>query len=294
MKVRLQKFIADCGHTSRRKAEDLIVQGRVLVNGKIQKVLGTKVDPQGDTVEVDGTLLDLNMVSRVYILMNKPRGCVTTLSDPEERKTVMDVLGEVNERVYPVGRLDYLSEGLLLLTNDGELANYIMHPSYEVIKVYEVKVFGLVSSKILKSLREGVHMDGEFYKPLSVRPLKTLANKTWLEFRLKEGKNREIRNICESVGLTIDKLKRVAIGNLTINGLAPGNFTYLTKNKILREIKKSYHSPKSTFHLKEKKLKDKKLADDPSFVKYRKETYLDVMKSYKEKFQNSEPATEIK
>jgi len=287
VEIRLQKYIADCGVTSRRKAEELITQGRVTVNREIATVLGTKVDPAKDVVEVDGSLIDLSSVSKVYIVMNKPRGFVTTVSDPEGRNTVMELIMEVSERVYPVGRLDYLSEGLLLLTNDGELANKIMHPSFQVSKVYEVKVFGLVSPKILRKLREGVTVDGDFLKPISVRPIKQLENKTWLEFKLGEGKNREIRKLCEEVGLTVDKLKRVAIGNLNIKGIAPGNYTYLTKGQLERKINKEYESAKPSILIKAKKFGERKLANDESYVKYRKETYLDVMKSYKEKAQLS-------
>jgi len=287
MEIRLQKYIADCGVTSRRKAEELIVEGRVLVNREVANILGTKVNPAKDVVEVDGSILDLSSVSKIYILMNKPRGFVTTVSDPEGRNTVMELIREVSERVYPVGRLDYLSEGLLLLTNDGELANKVMHPSNQVTKVYEVKVFGLVSPKILRKLREGVTVDGDFLKPLSVRPIGQLENKTWLEFTLGDGKNREIRKICEAAGLTVDKLKRVAIGNLNIKGIAPGNYTYLTRQQLERKLLKSYESVRPSVLIKAKKFGERKLANDESYVKYRKETYLDVMKSYKEKAQLS-------
>jgi 23S rRNA pseudouridine2605 synthase len=229
LKVRLQKFIADCGVTSRRKAEDLIVQGRVKVNGILATVLGTKVNPQEDVVTVDGELIDMAMVSRVYLLMNKPRGYVTTLDDPEGRKTVMDLCKEVSERIYPVGRLDYLSEGLLILTNDGEVANMIMHPSHNIQKVYEVKIFGAVSLPILSKLREGFVIEGTKVRPEAVRVIKQLKTKTWLEFRLREGKNREIRRICEAAGLTIDKLKRVAIANLSVDDIRPGSYMFITK-----------------------------------------------------------------
>ncbi|TDJ07428.1 MAG: rRNA pseudouridine synthase [Deltaproteobacteria bacterium] len=279
--------MADCGITSRRKAEDLITQGRVTVNTMVADVLGTKVDPAKDVVEVDGQLLDLNSVSKVYLVMNKPRGFVTTVSDPEGRHTVMELIKEVSERVYPVGRLDYLSEGLLLLTNDGELANRIMHPSNQITKVYEVKVFGLVTPKILRKLREGVTVDGDFLKPLSVRPIKQLEHKTWLEFTLGDGKNREIRKICESCGLTVDKLKRVAIGNLNIKGIAPGNYTYLTKGQLEKKLSKDYQTTRASIIIKAKKFGERKLANDESYAKYRKATYLDVMKSYKEKAQLS-------
>ena len=285
MEVRLQKYIADCGITSRRKAEDLIVKGRVKINGTTVTLLGTKIDPEKDTVLVDGSLADHRSVQKLYILLHKPRGYVTTVSDPQGRDTVMDLIREVSERVYPVGRLDYLSEGLLLMTNDGEVANTIMHPRHEVIKVYEVKIFGVLDPQMLYKLREGVTVEGELLKPLSVRPLKQLDNKTWVEIRLAEGKNREIRKICEALDITIDKLRRVAIGNLTINGIAPGRYVYLSKKDIYNglNLKSDYFSPKKSITIKARKSTVKKMANDVSYKKYRKDTYNSVMRSYAEK-----------
>jgi 23S rRNA pseudouridine2605 synthase len=285
VEVRLQKYIADCGITSRRKAEDLIVKGRVKINGTTVTLLGTKIDPEKDTVLVDGSLADHRAVQKLYILLHKPRGYVTTVSDPQGRDTVMDLIREVSERVYPVGRLDYLSEGLLLMTNDGEVANTIMHPRHEVIKVYEVKIFGILDPQMLYKLREGVTVEGEFLKPLSVRPLKQLDNKTWVEIRLAEGKNREIRKICEALDITIDKLRRVAIGNLTINGIAPGRYVYLSKKDIYNglNLKSEYFSPKKSITIKARKSTVKKMANDESYKKYRKDTYNSVMRSYAEK-----------
>lgn len=292
--VRLQKYIADCGVTSRRKAEELISEGRVVVNGIKVTEQGVKVDPKEDVVEVNGTMIDVLTVDHVYIMMNKPRGYVTTVSDPEGRKTVMDLI-PIKTRVYPVGRLDYLSEGLLLFTNDGDLANKIMHPSFEVTKTYEVKVFGKVSAVLLKKLRAGVQDGKDFLKPKNVRVIEQLPNKTWLEFRLDEGKNREIRRICEACGLTIDKLKRVAIGNLAINKTQPGKWEYLTKSDLLKTmgINKDgtrsstytdYVSVKKTVDAKKfsKKQKDAKPADSKEFSRYRKEEYYETIKLQKE------------
>ena len=292
--LRLQKYIADCGFTSRRKAEDLIKQGKVKVNGVISSELGVKVDPVKDVVSIDGQVLDRESIQRHYILMNKPRGVMTTLDDPEGRATVMDYVKEVSERVYPVGRLDYLSEGLLLLTNDGEMANMIMHPSYNITKVYEVKVFGAVNDAILKKLRNGIVFQGHHLKPLTVRIIKQLPNKTWVEFRLGEGRNREIRNICEGCGLTVDKLRRVAIESLSIEDIGPGKYVFLTKKELLKALgmgasgipvasKRGYISKKKSIQVKKRNFGDKDVfADDTSFRKFRKETYLDASKSLQE------------
>lgn len=294
--IRLQKYIADCGVTSRRKAEDLISQGRVLVDGVKVRELGTKVDPETAIVQVDGQTIDLLTVDHLYLVMNKPRGCVTTVNDPQGRKTVMDFV-PIDTRVYPVGRLDYLSEGLLLLTNDGDLGNKILHPRYQVTKTYEVKVFGRVNEVVLKKLRSGVESDGEVLKPKSVRIIKYLANKTWLEFRLTEGKNREIRRICEGCGVTIDKLRRVAIGNLSIEGIKPGSWEYITKAQLLERIgikKDGTAHPKAVEYMSSKRTLNKnkmrkiasrskaKIADSEEFNRYRKDEYYATLKLQKE------------
>lgn len=289
--VRLQKYIADCGITSRRKAEDMILEARVEVNGQIVTEMGIKISPEEDVVSVDGKIIDKSAIDHLYILMNKPRGCVTTLSDPEGRKTVMDLL-PISSRVYPVGRLDYLSEGLLIFTNDGDLANKIIHPSFGIVKTYEVKVFGKINEALLRKLRNGVHVDGYSLKPKSVRVIEQLPNKTWLEFRLEEGKNREIRKICEGSGVTIDKLKRVAIGNLNIVGIQPGKWVYISKSDLLKNIginkdgeKLSYVdtefvSEKKTVDVKKfsKKQKNAKLASTEEYSRYRKEEYYTTLK----------------
>lgn len=288
--VRLQKFIADAGVTSRRKAEHLIIQGRVTVNGKVVTELGTKVNPHIDAVMVDGSIADLNAVNKVYLMLHKPRGVMTTLNDPEGRETVMDLVKSVSERIYPVGRLDYLSEGLLIMTNDGEVANMIMHPSFNVQKVYEVKVFGSITETILAKLRAGAQLEDGFMKPLSVRVVKQLPTKTWIEFRLNEGKNREIRRLCEHVGLTVDKLKRLAIGGLTVDGVAPGKHRILSRDELLLAIgikengealqtkKAEFVSKKRTIDLVKKRAQPGTIADDEAFHKFRRETYFDSLK----------------
>lgn len=293
--LRLQKYIADCGVTSRRKAEGFIIQGRVTVNGDVVTELGTKIDPANDVVMVDGHLADLNAVEPIYLMLHKPRGFVTTLNDPEGRETVMDLVKEISERIYPVGRLDYLSEGLLLMTNDGEFANMIMHPKYNVTKVYEVKVFGSVTETIINKLKAGAYLEEGFVKPASVRVIKQLPTKTWIEFRLNEGRNREIRRLCEAVGLTVDKLKRLAVGGLSIEGVAPGKFRLMSKAQMLgyiglnedgtlRRVENAagFISSKKTIDLKKKRPQPGTVADDETFQKFRRETYFDSLKQIAE------------
>lgn len=285
--IRLQKYIADCGITSRRKAEVLIEEGRIKVNGRLITELGTKVDPELDVVQFDGVTLSKERIEPVYLVFNKPRGVMTTVHDPEGRKTVMDFLPRLHQRVYPVGRLDYHSEGLLILTNDGEMAHKIMHPSFEVTKVYEVKVFGAVTPDLLKELKKARQFAEGPVKPKSVRIIQQLPTKTWLEFRLNEGRNREIRRICEEVGLTIDKLRRVAIEGLSINGIAPGKFDFISKKELqkllgMSEPAPDYVSPKRTIHLSQKGAQATRKADDGYFLQYRGENYLKTMKKFKE------------
>ncbi len=291
--IRLQKVIADAGITSRRKAEDMILQGRVHVNGEKIRVLGTKIDPNIDAVVVDGDPVDVGRKENIYVVLNKPRGVITSLSDPEGRKTVMDLVQDVTERIYPIGRLDYLSEGLLLMTNDGELANSIMHPSEGVTKVYEVKVFGAITPDILKKLRGGYQSEVGFLKPKAVRVIKQLQAKTWLEFRLTDGKNREIRRLCEAYGLTVDKLKRVAIGGLTVEGITPGGYRTVSKKQLLNLIgidkngrlvaDYEFQSAKKSINLRVKGVQNCTAADDKAFVKFRKDTYFQSIKDIEEK-----------
>lgn len=306
--VRIQKIIADSGYCSRRAAEKLILEGRVELNGRTVLELGTKADPVKDTIFVDGDTIDPSQVTKVYLLMNKPRGYMTTLSDPEGRRTVLDLIPEISERVYPVGRLDYLSEGLLLMTNDGELSNKILHPKFGVEKIYEVKVFGRVTKELLFKLQEGTVIDGRLAKPESVRVVGQLFKKTWLEFRLTEGRNREIRKICDAAGIVIDKLKRVAIEGLSVEGIAPGNYKFITKRDLLKKLGmnedgerlsgegRKFYSAKRTLRIDGKirmkknerhrqrrvRKDDVKSANDPFFGLFKKESYyksLEVLKN---------------
>ncbi len=288
--VRLQKFIADCGVTSRRKAELLIEQGKVKVNGKTCTTLGTKVDPNTDVISLDNQIISLDAVCKTYIVLNKPRGVLATISDPEGRKTVLDIIPPFKERLYPVGRLDFNSEGLLILTNDGDLAQKLAHPSYGVVKVYEVKVFGAINSKILAELKKERQFPEGKVKPESVRVIEQLPQKTWIEIRLTEGRNREIRRICEEVGISIDKLRRVAIGGLALGSLRAGDFRMPTERDLLAQLGKvdgkigsnKYVSNKRTVDLLKKGPQPTRLATDRYYQQYNKENYRNTIESRKE------------
>lgn len=231
---RLQKILAAAGVASRRKAEELIVAGRVSVNGKIVTELGTKADPAADAIIVDGKAIEPAQ-HFVYFLLNKPKGYVTTVSDPEGRPTVMQLLGKVAQRVYPVGRLDYASEGLLLLTNDGALAQQLTKASSHVPKTYHVKVSGRPSEPSLERLRNGITIpldDNRRVKlsPTKIRLLEDAPN-PWYEITLIEGRNRQIRRMFQQIGHHVEKIKRIQLGPLTLN-VAPGKFRSLTKSEV--------------------------------------------------------------
>lgn len=233
---RLQKIIAAAGLASRRKAEELISSGQVQVNGTVVTELGSKADPEVDHVRVRGKLLHV-VPRHTYLLLNKPKGYVTTVSDPENRPTVMDLVKGVKGRVYPVGRLDYASEGLLLLTNDGDLAHRLMKAASHVSKTYLVKVAGTPKEEALSKLRAGVSIatdDGKRVRtgPASVRVVKEAAN-PWYEVTLIEGRNRQIRRMFEAVGHHVEKIKRVRYGPLTLD-VPPGKFRSLSLKEIQR------------------------------------------------------------
>jgi 23S rRNA pseudouridine2605 synthase len=232
---RLQKVIADRGYTSRRKAEELIKQGKVIVNGNIVRELGTKVDSNDDIV-INGVTLEKQ--DKEYYLLYKPRGVVTTTSDDKGRKTVVDYIN-TNKRLYPIGRLDYDTTGIILLTNDGEFANLMMHPSHEIDKIYIAKIDGMVDGYTIKRLRDGIKIDGIEVKPTRVK-LKSNDKKTKssiVEIIIHEGKNHEVKKIFEAVGYRVDKLKREVYGFLTLKGLLPGEYRRITP----KEIKQLYN-----------------------------------------------------
>lgn len=227
----MQKILAQAGIASRRAAETLIEDGQVSVNGKVVTELGFKADPRKDLIRVGRKVVRLGAQSR-YLMLHKPTEVVTTASDPHGRQTVLDLLGKVRERVYPVGRLDYHSSGLLLLTNDGELALRLTHPRYGMEKVYRVKVDGLPSDEQLSKLSRGVYLEEGKTAPARVRIATERDGKAWLEITLSEGRRREIRRMCLQVGLPVEKLRRIALGPLKLGKLPPGEYRDLTEREI--------------------------------------------------------------
>jgi 23S rRNA pseudouridine2605 synthase len=231
MLERLQKIISAAGITSRRASEELILAGRVTVNGSVVSELGSKADPATDTVAVDGKPLTIAS-KKLYILLYKPVGYLTTLDDPEGRPLVVDLLKEVGERVYPVGRLDYNTEGLLLLTSDGEWANRLMHPRHEVEKEYHVRVRGKVHKSQLDQLAGGVEIEGRKTAPARVCMIKEGDQNDWFSITIHEGRNRQVRRMCEAVSLSVVRLRRVRYGMLSMGALKPGEYRFLTEAEV--------------------------------------------------------------
>lgn len=229
--IKLQKYFSDCGIMSRRAAEEEIKNGRVKVNGIVAE-LGQRIDPERDKVEYKGAAVQKRRDEKLYILLNKPRGYVTTLSDEKGRKNVTDLLQGISERVYPVGRLDMDSDGLLLLTNDGELTNRLTHPRHEIPKIYHVTVKGKVSSEQLCALGKPMVIDGYEILPVKTRALSCSADSTTLEMTLYEGRNRQIRKMCQSIELKITRLCRVALGSITLGTLEAGKWRFLTPKEV--------------------------------------------------------------
>lgn len=229
--VRLQRFLASAGVAARRKCEQLITSGRVSVNGKVAKVLGTKVDPHHDSITVDGQAVAA--LDHFYVLLNKPKGCITAVSDDRGRPTVMDYLPNCPVPVKPVGRLDFYTEGVLLLTNDGELASRLLSPARHVAKTYHVKVHGRVSRDDLKLLRAGIQLDdGTQTQPAEVALLPSDSKYSWVAITVYEGKHRQIHRMVEALGFRVDKLQRVAFANLTFHHLRVGDARELTQLEL--------------------------------------------------------------
>lgn len=231
MKERLQKIIATAGIASRRHAEELITQGRVSVNNVVITRLGEKADAGKDVIRIDGKTISIGK-TKYYIALNKPAGFVTTLHDPQNRPTVVDLLSDVPERVYPVGRLDYDSRGLLLLTNDGDFAQKVQHPRFQQPKVYRVKIQGHLSKEDLIRLGKGIKLSDSIFKPENLKVEKMNDRSCWLHLTLREGKNRIIRRGFEAAGHRVAMLVRESIGSLKLGGLREGSWRQLTKKEV--------------------------------------------------------------
>ncbi|MCI6007372.1 pseudouridine synthase [Oscillospiraceae bacterium LCP25S3_E10] len=232
--VRLQKYMADLGIASRRKSEQMIADGMVKVNGRVATI-GDKVNPKKDKVTVKGRKIAAGArAKRYYIMLNKPRGYVTTMSDEMGRKCVAELVKDIPARIYPVGRLDRDSEGLLLMTNDGEFANKVTHPSKHVYKVYRVTVRPAINEEQLVEMSSGMVIDGRKTAPAEVRVVQREEGRCVLEIILREGRNRQIRKMCEQLGLEVPRLKRIAVGQVKLGGLKSGAWRELTKDEVHR------------------------------------------------------------
>ncbi len=233
---RLQKIIAHAGFASRREAESMIRDGRVTVNGRVVTELGSKADPQRDHIKVDGKLITRAETHR-YILLYKPKEVMTTVEDPQGRRTVIDLIKGVRERIYPVGRLDFHSEGLILLTNDGDLAYKVSHPKHGSVKTYHVKVRGVPQERLIEKLERGITIDNKRTLPCEISRMKTTGRgddegNSWYEVRLREGRTQQIRKMFQAVGHPVSKLRRVAIGPLSDPKLTPGDWRELTTREV--------------------------------------------------------------
>ena len=230
-KIRLQKYMADAGIMSRRAAEEEIKNGNVSINGHVAS-LGAKIDPRNDVVSYRGKRIRYEKKEYTYIMMNKPRGYLCSTTDDRGRKCVTDLLDGVDARVYPVGRLDLVSEGILLLTDDGELKNRLTHPKHTIGKVYRVKVAGKVSDEQMEILSSPLVIDDYKIQPVTVTISGEDEGGTVLKMTLFEGRNRQIRKMCEAAGLTVKRLSRISIGNLKLDGLPVGKWRYLEQHEI--------------------------------------------------------------
>ena len=229
-KMRLQKFLSEAGVASRRKSEELIAQGLVRVNNRTAKI-GDSVDPKKDTVTVSGKRVN-KAKNLYYILLNKPRGYVTTTDDDLGRKCVTELVSDIKARIYPVGRLDRVSEGALLLTNDGNFANAMMHPSHHVPKTYRVTVRSEIMKSQTEKLASGIELDGRMTAPAEVNIIDKAEGRSVVEIVLYEGRNRQIRRMCEAIGLEVSRLKRTAIGNVRLGTLPVGKYRELTEKEV--------------------------------------------------------------
>lgn len=229
-KIRLQKYLAECGVASRRKSEELIAAGKVKVNG-VTAVIGDKVSPKHDKVTVSGKKV-VSVKKNVYIMLNKPRGFITTMNDEHDRKCVAELVKDINTRVYPVGRLDRESEGLLIMTNDGEFTNALTHPSKHVSKTYRVTIRPTITKEQATEFRNGIEIDGRMTAPADLGVLETQENRAVVEVTIYEGRNRQIRKMFEALGIEVARLKRTKVGNLKLGMLKQGAYRHLTEDEV--------------------------------------------------------------
>lgn len=228
--IRLQKYLAQCGVASRRACEKLIEEGRVRVNGKVVNVLGSKVLPT-DEVSVDGVCVKTE-TKKVYIMLNKPEGYVTTVNDEQGRSTVMELISDINQRVYPVGRLDCNTEGLLLMSNDGDFTMKVTHPSHKMDKVYQAVVSGVPNHFDIEKLQRGVYIDGRKTAGARAKIISAEGNRALVELTIHEGRNRQVRKMFDAIGYPVVYLRRVAIGNIVLGNLPLGKWRHLNPNEV--------------------------------------------------------------
>ncbi len=239
---RIQKILAHGGIASRRAAEQLITNGRVRVNGHVVTELGAKADPRNDRIEVDGKRVIAE--HHVYIVLHKPRGVVATMHDPEGRPTVREILAPVGARVYPVGRLDFATSGVLLATNDGDFAEGLLHPKKSVPKTYVLKVKGKMAAEDMDRWRQGVRLEDGMTSPAEAKTLRFEGDKTWFELTIREGRNQQIRRMGEATGFPVMRLARLSFASISAEGLRPGQWRHLTRDELVA-LKKNYGVPKS-------------------------------------------------
>lgn len=235
---RLQKIISRSGAASRREAERLILAGRVTLNGQPVTELGIQADPDSDVIAIDGEAL-AGEQEKLYFLLNKPKGCISAVKDDRNRTTVIDLLPEVREYIYPVGRLDYDTEGLLLLTNDGLMMNGLLHPRYEIEKTYVAKAEGILTARDIQKLARGILLEDGMTAPAKIKPLRAAADKSWctLEVTIHEGRNRQVRRMLQAVGHRVQSLERIAFAGLSLAGVQRGEHRALTDREVA-ELKK--------------------------------------------------------
>lgn len=236
---RLQKVMAQAGVASRRKSEELIIKGKVKVNGKVVTELGIKVDPQKDTIKVNGK--EISKEKPVYILLNKPKGYITTMEDQFDRPIVLDLVKDVPQRLHSIGRLDYDTEGLLLLTNDGSLTYALTHPSHQVEKTYIVRAKGRITSSAIRTLEKGVMLDDGMTAPAKAELLKGKMDHSVIKLTIHEGRNRQVRRMMDKVGFPVLRLKRVEMGPIRLGHLHPGGYRHLSQREVkqLKKLEKS-------------------------------------------------------